>query len=175
MRILTTFLSFILSFGLMAGTSVETLVDNYNYAMSVEWDQKDVIFHQAKTQELISELSKIQVSPQELMSLVEKKNPANLDLLKAKLSLMNLSSPEAISREILEMSPSLYSKGSSWNGAVVYSGGMLLILALVVFYTMNSKEQVCAGTSMGDHCELVGSDKVVCSYGEYCSKWKDKD
>ncbi len=147
MRFISLLVAFCFSLNVMAGTgtvaALEKTLDNYHYALSVEWDQKDQKFYDAKTAEFFAELEILikeqGLSKEEILSVIEKKtnNDQIVNALKLKLSLMGQgASLEDLSQMVKEASKDLYSQGASWNGSVVFPIAIGLLVAGVIGYAL---------------------------------------
>lgn len=144
MRLVSLLVAFCFSFNVLASTGtiqeLERHMDDYQYALSVEWDQQDQAFYEAKTEAFFQKMSKLinekGLSQAEVLKMVETKtkNKAALEALKLKISLLaKNASAEELANIVKESSKDLYSQGASWNGEVVFSValGIVLIGALV--------------------------------------------
>lgn len=146
-KILSFVLVFTLSFSAIASTgslqSIEKAVDEYQYVLSVEWDQNDQQFRDQANREFSQKirdiLAKNAVSRDALLKIVEKKilSKEKLDALTVKIALLPKDLTEA--QQISSLLGSLESgaRGASWNGdvilgrtlAVILVSGMLLVIA----------------------------------------------
>lgn len=204
MRFFSLFLAFCLSLNVMAGTgsiqAFEKALDTYQYELSVEWDQKDQTFYEAKTKEFFTKIDKLikeeGLTQNEIITLMEKKanNPALINALKLKLSLLkNGASTEELLRAINESSKEIYDQGASWNGQVISTvvGGLIIaaIIGYAIWFDSNYK---CAAYETRYACETktcntpntyvydpyyggyyncFGGSYTVCGYREYCTDY----
>jgi hypothetical protein len=147
MRFISLFVAFCFSLNVMASTGtvqeLERQLDDYHYSLSVEWDQEDQKFYETRTNEFFAKLKKLimeeGLSQDQIMTLVEKKvhNKKVVEALKLKLGLMaGKSSPEELAKIIQDSSKDLYSQGASWNGQVVITVAIGLLVAAVVGYAI---------------------------------------
>lgn len=140
----------------MAGTSgvqkLEKQLDDYSFALTVEWDQKDQKFKDAKTKEFYAALEEIVredgLTQVEILSLLEKKlvNHKVLEALKLKLALLgNTSTPEALAKALESASKDMYSQGASWNGEVVIPLAIgIIVVAVIAYKWWWEKNHYCA-------------------------------
>jgi len=147
MRFLSLLVAFCFTFNVLASTGtvqeLERVLDDYQYSLSVEWDQKDQNFYDVKTKEFFSKLEQLikeeGLSQEQIMTLVNKKanNKALVEALKLKLSLMgkNISNEELI-KLINESTKDMYSRGASWNGQIILPVAIGLLIAAVVGYAI---------------------------------------
>lgn len=147
MRIVSLLVAFCFSLNVMASTGtvteLERALDNYHYSLTVEWDQKDQKFYDAKTTEFFTALEKMikekGLTQEQIMNLVEKKvnNKNMVEALKLKMSLLGKgSSAEELARMIKDSAKDMYTQGASWNGEVLISVGIGLLVAAVIGYSI---------------------------------------
>jgi len=201
MKLLAFILSFCLSFNVLAASgtvqALEKHLDDYHYALSVEWDQKDQSFYQAKTKEFFTNLEKLikeeGLSSEEMISLAEKKmnNKEAVEALKLRFSLLNKNaSVEELTKIIKESTSDLYSQGASWNGSVILTTSIVLIIAAAVGYAIWwDKNHVCVAYEEqyvcnsynnchydpyygGYYCHTPGY--TVCGWTDVCTKYERK-
>ncbi len=195
MRFVALLLSLCLTMNVFAASAgqlqLERELDEYNYVLSVEWDQKDKSFYEAETAKFLQKVSKLMreggLSSSDLVSLAQKrtKNKAALEAVKLKLSLQGPAKSEADLLEILkETSGDFYSKGASWNGEVILIGGaaVLLVAALIgwaVWFDANhvcvryEERYECSSTSRTDSWGNVYTD-TVCGFRDVCVAYEKK-
>lgn len=129
MKIITLILSLSLTLSSFASTNtVENLVNEHRYFMTVEWDQKDQSV--LGTQEAIF-LKKLRALPAEELEQFAKENvsPELLQIMKVRLA--NGENPANVLREL-----SREQQGANWNGVTIglaVAGG--IALSLFVAYT----------------------------------------
>ncbi len=138
MRFVSLLVAFCFSLNVMASTGtiqeLERHMDEYQYALSVEWDQKDQAFYDAQTKIFFEKMSKLVsagLTQEEVLQMVEAKtkNKAALEALKLKISLLSKNATsEELAEIVKQSSKDLYSEGASWNGEVVFS----VVIGLVV-------------------------------------------
>lgn len=124
----------------------EMILDDYQYAMSVEWDQKDVMFQEKRTKEFIHKLQQLieegSLSQQDVITVVEQrinnKTLVNAFKLKAKLA-GEMNSKDELIKFIRESSTDLYAQGASWNGRIVIPlaivAGVITALGIAIWYS----------------------------------------
>lgn len=142
-KILSSFVLFCFTINVMASTnSVQALekhLDNYEYAMTVEWDQKDIEFQDKMTHRLLTEAKDDldQVSAADLDALLEKRlgGTKTLEALKLQLKLHPIKNTADISQFLKDHSHYFYNQGASWNGIVIYPTA-ILIAAIVGFIVL---------------------------------------
>lgn len=183
--IVTTLLALIVSFQTSASTigskSLANAIDDFSYALTVEWDQKnqdqyrDIINN---FQESVSEiLRKENLSTKELMATLKEKMPDNKIAQELELKLSMVPDAEKVpllQKMIVEQNNSFYKKGASWNGEAVIGVGVLVgVLALLTVLAL-----VSAGGGKGDcvnyqeqeHYDVVSGQYYVTKYcSEYAS------
>ena len=147
MRFVSLLVAFCFSLNVMASTGtiqeLERHMDDYQYALSVEWDQKDQAFYEAQSKIFFEKMSKLiseqGLSQEEVLKMVEakSKNKVALEALKLKLSVLSKNAtPEELANIVKEASKDLYSQGASWNGEVVFSVALGLVLVGALVYSI---------------------------------------
>jgi hypothetical protein len=172
-RIVSLLIAFCFSLNVMASTGtvqeLEKALDDYHYSLSVEWDQKDQKFYDAKTSEFFSQLEKMikedGLSRDQMMTVVDKKvnSKAVIESLKLKMNLLSKnSSSEDLAKLIKESSQDMYARGASWNGDLVFPVVIGLVLAAVVGYAAYwDAHHVCVQTSSQYICNTFNN----CGFG----------
>jgi hypothetical protein len=205
MRFVSLLVAFCFSLNVMASTGtvqeLERSLDDYHYALSVEWDQKDPAFYAAQTAEFFGKLQKLikeeGLSQEQIMTVVENKvnNKAVIEALKLKLSLLaDSSNPEAIAKVIQESSKDFYATGASWSGEIIFPVVIGLIIAGVIGYSIwwkashkcvsYERRYVCdtytscyggyygGGYYSGGYC--YGNTYTSCGYANVCTQYARK-
>ncbi len=194
MRFVALFLSLCLTLNVFAASAgqlqLERELDEYNYVLSVEWDQKDKNVYEAETAKFLQKVSQLMIleglSSSDLISLAQKrtKNKAALEAIKLRLSLQGPAKSEADLLQILkENSGEFYSKGASWNGDVVLIGGVVLLLAALIAYTIwFDANHVCVASEERYECNSTTqndswgnpSTNTVCGFRDVCIAYEKK-
>jgi hypothetical protein len=147
MRFVSLLVAFCFSLNVMASTGtvqeLERSMDDFHYALSVEWDQKDQAFYEAQTKIFFEKMNDLIVNggltQDEILKLVESKskNKAAIEALKLKLSLLpkNLSTTE-LADIVKQNAKDFYAEGASWNGYVVYSVVLGVVIIGAIAYSI---------------------------------------
>lgn len=155
-RLVSLFLLLCLSTNVMAGTvgmnKLERALDEYQFAMTVEWDQKDQKFKEEKTKAFHAAMEEIireeGVSQLEVMSLLQKKVISHeaLQAIQLKLALLgNASTPQALAKSLESSTKDMYSQGASWSGEVIIPLAIgLVVVAVIAYKWWWEKNHVCA-------------------------------
>lgn len=162
------------SFAASAGENgVSALLDEYNYSLMVEWDQKDESARQKIVSEFMKKMSLLMVNgtvtKNELLAIAEKRmgNKKSLEALKLKLSLTNNS--QEMTKIVIAESKNFQQQGASWNGRSV-GPAILLLLAVVALAAYFSHSFVCTEYEYRYDCKTSNDDvDYDCGYGEWCS------
>jgi hypothetical protein len=152
MKTLAFFLVFCISLNVSANEHViaelERQFDDYVYAVTVEWDQKDPTFQMAKNQQFLSNLSRLSVekglTPEDFRKIAEKKSIDSSSLtLPMNFSNMDL---QELSDWLMAQNQQSYSQGASWNGAAVafYGGVGLVVVSLMAYSFWFDANYECA-------------------------------
>ncbi len=110
--------------------------DEFNYATTVEWDQKDPTFLEAKKLELAQAIEAQGLSREELISVTksllnDKILVKQLDQVLNSVSMNDLTAEQA--REIMAKALSKSQmNGANWNGIIVLTPVGLLVLVLII-------------------------------------------
>ncbi|MES2527222.1 MAG: hypothetical protein V4598_09040 [Bdellovibrionota bacterium] len=193
-KLLSIVLALTFSLNVFAGTAtaeLEKSLDNYQYALTVEWDQKDQKFYDAKTAAFFKELgSLIQekgLKQEEIIALAEKKiaNKQTVEALKLKLALIgNVRSQSELAAVLKDVSKDMYSKGASWNGDAVLTTGLIVLVVAVVGYAIwFSATHKCVEYSERWECDTrtdCGTDyygsvcysDTTCGWNDYCTRYE---
>lgn len=124
------FLSLILvfSFSLNAlassgASKLGLLVDEFEYATTVEWDQVDPVFIEEAKEKFYNDL-KVLISEEGLteedvtaLALSRGVPKEKLEQLKTQLKSMNIHDGRSLSEALRILSSEFYSKGANWNGS----------------------------------------------------------
>lgn len=180
------------SMSAMAGSTagLERAMDEYQFALTVEWDQKDQAVYQAKTDAFFAEMAKLisseGLSNQEVVALAEKKmqNKAQLEALKLKLALAGKAQNSKELANVLQSSvKDMYSRGASWNGdAVLPVLGGLAIAALLGYVIWFHATHECVAyedrweCTSSSYCDDYGycSSHDSCGWEPYCTQYVKK-
>lgn len=121
----------------------EIALDDYQYSMSVEWDQKDKVFQEAKTKEFISKMQTMiaagTLSQKDIITVIENKlqNKTMVDAMKLKVALAgDMSNTDELMSFMNESSSDLYSQGASWNGNVMVPVAIVLTAVVALGFAM---------------------------------------
>ncbi len=129
MKIITLILSLSLTLSSFASTgSVQNLVNEHSYFMTVEWDQKDEAALRTQEAIFLEKLSNVPAAELE-QYVKENVSPEMIQIMKARLA--NGENPMNVLREL-----SREQQGASWNGVTIglaVVGG--IALTLFVAYT----------------------------------------
>ena len=192
MKVLALLLSLCMSLNLMAGTgSAEALsnaLDEYQYAITVEWDQKDQAVYQKETSAFFEKLGKIVseegVSKEEILALAEKKmaNKKSFEALKLKLALAGVAeSPEQLAKALQESSKEFYHTGASWNGNIDWGmvGIVAVVVAAVAYALWFNANYECGGYKDVWECDTYTSSEgtyssTSCGWESQCAYYVEK-
>jgi hypothetical protein len=163
---------------LASTNGLNALIDEYQYFLTVEWDQKDLSLQKENAQKFEQKVKTLfaegDLTQEEFLKTLEQRIPNKKALERVRLRLAlsgNKLSPQEIANVIEEFKADLYKSGSSWNaGEVALTGlyialGILLIGALIWEATLTD-------------CQVYGSKNACDENGEWreyvCSSYKDE-
>jgi hypothetical protein len=184
MRLISALLCFCLTFNVMAASGtvqeLERALDEYQYSLTVEWDQKDAAFMTEKTEAFYQTLSVLMekgLTENEVMDLVSKKskNPKEVEALSLKLKLLTdkVTTSEELAQVITENSKNFYSTGASWEGYyVVGAVGALALVAIIGYSIWFSANRTCVATAQGTQCGWVSPYYGAPQTSQYYSCWE---
>ena len=184
-------------------SALEQAVDEYQYAINVEWDQKDVKFYDAQTVAFFGKLQKLikedGLSQSEVLEFASSKmnNKAAVEALKLKVSLLSkANSAEELAALVRENSENMYAKGASWNGGAVLGAAIVAVivgaLAYAVWFSITHKcvaydyQYVCNNYGCGGgyydpyygggyyYGSCYGGYYSRCGYENVCTDWEKK-
>ncbi len=202
MKILSIVLSLCLTLNVFASTGaldqLEQQMDELQYSLTVEWDQKDQNFYNAQTDAFIAKFSALiknqGLTKEDILSMSERKmkNKAALEAIKLKMSLL---SPKASAEELIstlkDSSKDFYSHGASWIGGLdPILTGFIAVFVIAIGYsiwwsaTHECSEwgqeyqcdtyMTCAGYyDAGGSC-LAYVENQDCGYVDVCKNWVKK-
>jgi hypothetical protein len=141
---------------------LESAMDNYQYALTVEWDQKDMAFKNQQTEifsKKMDELFKSGLTSEDVKFLVDTrfKDSKVAEAAKMKLSLLGNKLTPANVLDILKTNAGdVYSQGASWTGNAeifVWGGVIVAIIAIAVAYSSwHDANYTCTKTAIADYC-----------------------
>ncbi len=143
----TRFMTLVLAFSLfsmsaMATTQdgLKTAFDEFNYSVTVEWDQKDPSFFEAKKLELSQAIASLEaegMTREELITFTKSqiKDASVLKDLNTALEAVSQNTMTSAQAQEFMMKSIKATQGASWDGAVIYLtpvGLLVLILIIVI-------------------------------------------
>lgn len=165
-KLTLTMLSFILlSVQVNAGThnSLAQAIEELNYSLSVEWDQKDQSFYESKMKnfsDTVAELQAQGLTNQQLvdqvLSQIKDKNlaqDARTTLNMIQINQMNATEAHKAISGLLNKS---YSRGASWNGDAadaLITLAFLGVVALAIVYGL----QITCKSRCEKNCTILGT------------------
>ncbi len=115
-------------------------IDEFQYAVTVEWDQKDPSFYQEQNEILLSKVSALIGSGLSKEDIVSSFPQLDINQLELGLGQVDLTDPKAL-RDYVHSNYS-YMKGSSWSGEVALTAtGIILGVTFVVLFAMAQEKR----------------------------------
>jgi hypothetical protein len=164
---------------------LEKQIDDFTYATTVEWDQKDQAFYDQQSQKLIKALKDLKtqgLNQNDVITLLEQKlqDKKALEALKFKISLLPSAATEEDMVKLFSDPKNLYSQGSSWVGAVVAGTIGVALIALVAYGFWWHANYDCVEWQeeykcYPSRCESSGSgdDRSTDCYGQTCGNFNE--
>lgn len=149
-----------------AGTGLKQAFDEFNYAVKVEWDQKDQAFYNAQLEKLKAAVSAAQTSGMSNAALIdaiaaETKSTVLRDELRLLATQVELGliAQDQLQAEVQKVMSKSYRQGASWNGEAILLGavGVLVVVLLVAYVS----------------CVTDPNSVTVCDDYVYCDTWDD--
>ena len=134
--------------------------DEMNFAVTVEWDQKDKNFYEAQLKKFtttVRELQKKGLTNAEMIAFAKShvkdaKVAKDLDTAFSMITINKMNSEEA-SKYVIDSMKSAYSSGASWTGSgVLYVAAALLLVALAVGVANGNVSGGGYGNGGGGYC-----------------------
>lgn len=188
MKLLAVLLSFLMTFNVMAasGTAqeLERALDDYQYALTVEWDQKDQVVYEAETKAFFEKIGSLiaeqGASKDEILAMAEKKmaNKQAFEALKLRLSLLSeVKSSEELAKILKENAKEFYGHGASWapDGTVILS--VVAVVAIVGYLIWFNANYKCVATDQRWECDTTSttsSSHTSCGWETYCTDYAKK-
>lgn len=179
MKLISALLAFCISMNVFASTGIlkefESAMDEYQFAMTVEWDQKDVAFKNKQLEALNTKMGALfqqGLTSQDVNVVLGSrfKNSQAAEAAKMKVAMMGDKLTPANVVDLLKNSSSdIYSQGASWTGNTqyfVWGGVAIAIIAIAVAYSKwKDKNYVCTKTAIADYCtDRYSCDDYGCDY-----------
>lgn len=135
MKIISMILCLCFTANVFASSNLEAVFNDYQYAMTVEWDQKDQNFRAEETEKFYKNLDTLisqGLSVNELMNFAESKIQDKKVLESVRLEVSKATSQEEILSILNQNAGTLYSQGTNWTGREVLVGG--IVAAGIAFF-----------------------------------------
>lgn len=193
-RLFALVLLFCLSLNTFAATGtiqeLSSAFDEYQYALTVEWDQQDKSFQEAQTKAFFQKISLLMsegLTQEKVLAMAEAKmaNKEALAALKAKLTVLNrFESPEQLAKFLSQNSKMFYAQGASWNGSVDPMTALLVVgIAAIIGYAIwftathecvayDQRWECSSDTYYDDYGSYTDTS---CGWESYCTRWVKKD
>lgn len=182
MKLITWFLILCFTSQAFAGTVGEdltTALNDYEYSMVVEWDQKDAAKAEAFNQEFTKAVKKLMdrgLTKDELLSVVEKRvtSKERFETIKFKAALLKdqVTDARSIANLLQSELSDMGQRGASWNGEVqmyvLAIVPLILLGALILYQHMWNESHRCKQAARVEVCHEVCDDY---SYRDSCSSW----
>lgn len=149
-------------------SGLKAAFDELNYSLTVEWDQKDKAFYNAKMEAFKSKLAESKLTNAEMIAFVkaevkDAKIARDMETALTMIQIQKMSRSDAANYMTETMKKS-YSQGASWNGdAVLYIGLGVLLVAVALAVAAGG---VSSGNGGGYYCEDVYVCDTYC-YNDY--------
>ena len=152
--------------------------DEYQYSVTVDWDQKDEKKLESLTNDFYDNLGKVIAESGMNQNEVERllssriKDTKALEAAKLKLSLLGPNpSKNDLIRFLKDEGKQMYSQGSSWNGQSALGIGLpVLIVAFLIYAALFGKTSKCVRYEKSPNLTCYHQQIPQCDYrGENCT------
>lgn len=204
MKIFTIILTLIFTMNTFASSmsvgalELEKAFDEYQFAITVEWDQKDSKFYDEQTEALFGKLTTLMqehgLKKEDILSFTEKKSNSTkeLEALKLKFNLLpSTATPKELVQVLKSNSQSLYSRGASWNGEILVQKlfGVVIVAFLLhaIWFSATHEcteyrdgDLICKNEIIGSGTDSLGNTFYIystyetCEYERVCANWVKK-
>ncbi len=149
MRLLATIMTLIFSLSTFATPRVDmkTAIDELNYSLDVEWDQKDQNFYNQQVEKysqtilslLANGLTKEELIQETVATIKNKKLALEVEEALEVLNIENLSEAQAMSI-VDSLREKNYSRGANWSGTttVIVTSVVVVTVAAIVMANINT-------------------------------------
>lgn len=183
------------SFAASAGKNDLTQVfDDYQYSVTVDWDQKDEKALTELTNAFYKNLDLLMLEKGMDVNEIEKlleariKDKKLVEATKLKLRLIGSNPSRAdVIKFLAEEGKQMYAHGSSWNGEAVaiYSFGIVFvaIAAYAIYFRLthncvrweeDTDNLICTYDTINGPCSGGSCGAERCYYEDYCAEWVKK-
>lgn len=183
MRIISLIVLLCFSLNSFASTGtvqeLERQLDEYEFALTVEWDQKDQKFYKEQTDLLFEKMSGLVtqgMTKDEVEAVLEKKitNKKALEALKLKLALARPGSTEELVNVLKESRKDLYAQGASWSPNKEEIAGIILVVAIVGYLIWFGANYECVAWTEKWVCDTTSSSSGSSSNSTTTCGWEDR-
>lgn len=163
----------ILSVHVSAGTenSLPQIFSELNYALTVDWDQKDPAFYEQQVKKFSSQLAKMQeegLTNQQLVdyAIAQIKDERSARDARTAFTLIQINkmSPMEARQTVQDLMKQSYGRGASWNadgGGAVDAIVAIATLALIAYAVVYIVQRTCISRCEKD-CTLLGGCSSEC-------------
>lgn len=154
---------------------LETALNDYEYSMVVEWDQKDKAQAEAISKTFFDKMDQLfneqNLSNDEIIKYLETrvKDPAKLQAMKLEINgiTKRADSKRELAKILSENIKNTQMQGASWNGTTTYVlaiGGLLAIAALIAYQVVFNLNHYCAQERQSEDCYEVQNTECYYDY-----------
>lgn len=139
MKTVSILLCLCFSLNVLAASNIEAVYNDYQYAMTVEWDQKDLDFKNAQTSmfyENVDSLVASGLTSTELMTFVESKVSNKAALAELKAAALNAGSTGEVLALVDANADQLFAQGANWSGSAVLRGAIITTISALFVYSI---------------------------------------
>lgn len=149
----------------VTNNGLKAAFDSLNYSLSVEWDQTDRSFYNAKMEEFAQNIRTANVSNQELVEFTvsQVKDAKLANDLRTAFTMVQINKMEQkeAQKYVLDVMNKSYANGASWNGGAVIGGAIVVVLIIAVALLATGDARI----NDGKDCYEVYTCEDYCTAG----------
>lgn len=141
MKLIAWLLCLTFTMNVFASSGLNEVVDDYNYTMTVEWDQVDQDFYNTQTEIFVNKIQGLianGLTQKEVENFVAARISDKASLEKLALVSKNAKTTQDVVALLKDHSLNLYQRGANWNGEVVLTIATSTIAAVYVIWVTYS-------------------------------------
>jgi hypothetical protein len=123
--------------------SLKNIMDDYNYSMTVEWDQRDMAFANQKRIEFVTQLNSLVASGLTKDDIVAATG-LNLDVIQHEIEILNLRNTEDLVQFLIQHKE--FKTGANWVGdvvlATVFFTPIIVMIGMMIYGSVHRAERL---------------------------------
>jgi hypothetical protein len=164
MKLTAWLLCLCFTMNVFAASTLTEAVDEYNYALSVEWDQNDQAFKDTQTKIFFAKITELMdggLTQQEVNEFVATKVSDKGFLSELSHFAKNARTVQDLMDILNTNSEHFYARGANWSGSTVLKGGVIAAVSALFIYS------VYFSIKYGGCVETTGGTFTPCNASAY--------